>query len=204
MAAYVEGLMDRGDPVLAAMEAFGHERHFPLVGPEVGRILHQLTLMTGARRVFELGSGFGYSAYWFARALPEGGEVHCTDAREENAAQAGKFFAGTGLEGKLHFHVGDALESFRKAEGPWDIVFNDVDKHDYPEVLEEAMARLRPGGLFISDNTLWHGRVLEGGPKDKETEGIRAHNRTLFGSDERWYATLLPVRDGLTVAWKRG
>ncbi|MCK6530050.1 O-methyltransferase [Myxococcota bacterium] len=203
MSRYAEALMPARDPVLAEMEALGEERRFPLIGPEVGRLLHQLALMIGARRVFELGSGFGYSAVWFARALPEGGEVHCTDGDPANARLAEGLLARAGVAEKVRFHVGDALEALAAVPGEFDIVFNDVDKHAYPDVVRAALPRLRPGGLLISDNTLWHGRVLGGGADDAETRGVLDHNRLLFADDAAVFTTLLPLRDGVTVALKR-
>jgi len=202
MTRYVEGLFPPPDPVLAEMERVGAERRFPLVGPEVGRLLHLLALAIGARRVFELGSGFGYSALWLARALPEGGEVHCTDSDPENARLARGFFERAGLGGRLRFHEGDALETLARTPGEFDLVFNDVDKHDYPRALRESAPRLRPGGLYVADNTLWHGRVL-GGASDRDTEAVLAHNRALFEDEGSLFSTVLPVRDGLAVGIRR-
>ena len=135
--------------------------------------------------------------------LPEGGEVHATDADADNETRARDWFRRAGLEDRLRWHRGDALAAFRAETGPWDIVFNDVDKHEYSRVVDEVLPRLRPGGLLVSDNTLWHGRVLGGLRVDRDTAGILEHNRRLMEADDRVFTTLLPIRDGVTVSVKR-
>ncbi len=137
------------------MKALARERHFPIVG----RLLYQLVKLTGSRRILELGSGFGYSAYWFGLALEGDGEVVLTELSEDNLTRAKDFLKRGGIASRVQLHPGDALETVEDLQGPFDIVFNDVDKHQYPEAFKKAGRILGPGGLFISDNVLWQCHV---------------------------------------------
>jgi len=204
--AYLRSLDRTVDPVLAEMEELARERDFPIVGAHAGKLLSILTRATGARRVLELGSGFGYSAWWFARSLPPDGRVTCTDFSADNRELALGFLARAGLAGKVEFLVGDALQAARALaaqplSGGFDIVFNDVDKQSYPESVPVAVSLLRPGGLFITDNALWYGKVAERRVEDSTTRAVRRFNELLHGSAEL-EAVILPVHDGLAVAVK--
>jgi caffeoyl-CoA O-methyltransferase len=201
---YMRGLATRHDePVLLEMEAEGRERGFPIIGRLVGLTVEVLARAIGARRVFELGSGFGYSAYWFARATGTGGEIHLTDGDPENERKALAYLGRAGFGDRITFHVGDAVESFASVGGEFDIVYNDIDKHGYPAAWEAARERVRVGGLYLCDNVLWSGRVT--GATDEEdsrpqwTEAIKQHNRTI-AEDERYLSTIVPTRDGVMVA----
>lgn len=200
---YLSDLAPSDDPVLREMERLAAERSFPIVGPQVGRLLYVLAAASGARRVFELGSGFGYSAYWFARAVGPDGEVVLSETSAENAALAARFLERGGLGERVRIEVGDGLERIAGETGPFDIVFNDVDKAQYPRVLERAAAALRPGGLLISDNMLWRGAVLEPAPSDAATRGVQELTRRLYAA-ERFVTALLPLRDGVSVSLFRG
>jgi predicted O-methyltransferase YrrM len=182
---YLRRLYDDGDPVRTEMEALAKARRFPIVGPLVGRHLILLSLAIRARRVFELGSGYGYSALHFARAVGEGGVVHCTELDEDNIRLAQGFLGRAGV-----CRVG----------GTWDIVYNDIDKDGYPDTVDLAHAHLRPGGLFITDNVLWSGRVLEGEDDGSAaTRGVREFTRRLMA--HRGFLTAIdPTRDGVAVA----
>ncbi len=201
IAAYLQALDRTSDPVLEEMEELARKKGFPIVGAHAGRLLGILARATGARRVLELGSGFGYSAWWFARGLPPGGRVVCTDYSPENRALALGFLQKAGLAGRIEFLVGDALEAARTLAGGFDIVFNDIDKQSYPESVPVAVSLLRPGGLFITDNVLWSGKVAESRATDPSTLAIRRFNELLHGSAEL-EAVILPVHDGLAVAVK--
>lgn len=196
---YLDSLARAGDPVLEEMERLAAERSFPIVGPQVGRLLFVLARASGARRVLELGSGFGYSAYWLARAVGAEGEVVLTELSPERAREAETFLRRGGLAERCRIHVGDALELARRLDAPYDLVFNDVDKERYPEALERAAALLRPGGLFVSDNMLWFGRVLDPPPGDAAARGVVELTRRLFATP-RFVTTVLPVRDGVSVS----
>jgi predicted O-methyltransferase YrrM len=200
--SYMASLDAQPDPVLAAMEALAERRRFPIVGRQAGSLMAMLARLMGARRVLEMGSGYGYSALWFARALPEDGRVTCTDLSADNRDLAMGYFRTAGVEKKIEFHVGDALAFARTQDGGFDIIFNDIDKHDYPASVEVATALLRPGGLFITDNALWSGKVAEEEAKDPTTEAVRVFNRSVFSRPDL-ESVLLPVHDGLAVCRKK-
>jgi predicted O-methyltransferase YrrM len=197
---YLRRLYDDGDPVRREMEALGAERKFPIVGPLVGRHLSVLARAIGARRVFELGSGYGYSALHFARAVGEGGEVHCTELSEDNVRLAEGFLRRAGVWDLVRYHREEATAALRRLGGTWDIVYNDIDKDGYPATVDLAFEHLRPGGLFITDNVLWSGRVLEGEDDGSAaTRGVREFTRRLF-AHSGFLTTIDPTRDGVAVA----
>ena len=196
---YMASLQSRHDePVLLEMENEGRERDFPIVGRNVGVTLEVLARSINARRVMELGSGFGYSAYWFARAVGESGEVYCTDGDPANAAKAETYLERAGLANRVSYHVGDAVEQMATIDGVFDIVYDDIDKDGYPDAWRAARERIRVGGLYICDNVLWSGRVVEPEP-DRNTSAILEHN-TLIAQDDRFVSTIVPTRDGVFVA----
>ncbi|MCH7922138.1 MAG: O-methyltransferase [Nitrospinae bacterium] len=172
----LESLLPSRHPILREMEAEARRRGFPIVGPVVGSLLALLTRAIGARTVLEIGCGFGYSAFWFAQALPPDGHLIAIEANPDNALDAQAYFACAGLEGRATFKTGDALELIEAEAGPFDIIFNDIDKDAYPEVPPKALPRLRTGGLLLSDNALWSGRVAEP-PADSCTAGVQTYNR---------------------------
>jgi caffeoyl-CoA O-methyltransferase len=201
--AYLRQLYDDGDPVRREMEALAEQRRFPIVGPLVGRHLALLAQAVGARRVFELGSGYGYSALFFARAVGEGGEVHCTELSADNVALAEGFLRRAGVWDRVTYHREEATAALRRVGGTWDVVYNDIDKSGYPATVELAYAHLRPGGLFITDNVLWHGRVLEGEDDGTaDTAGVKDFTRRLL-EHPGFLTAIDPTRDGVAVALKR-
>ena len=198
---YLTDLMPGRDEVLTEMEEKATVERIPIVGPLVGRLLYQMAVLRGARRVFEMGSAIGYSTIWLARAVGPEGRVYYTDGSEENASQARKFIERAGVADRVVVQVGDALELLEQAEGSFDLIFNDVDKYDYPRVFDLALPRIRQGGLLITDNALWSGRVTEPSD-DRWTTAIQEYNRKAYGSDEIW-TTIIPLRDGVAVSVKR-
>lgn len=197
--SYMQQRLARFDePVLLEMEAEAKERGFPIVGRTVGATLEVLARAAGARRIVELGSGFGYSAYWFSRAIGADGELHLTDGDPDNETKALDYLGRAGLDGPVRYHVGDAVETLRTLEGEFDIVYDDIDKGGYPDAWREARERIRVGGLYVCDNVLWSGRVLDEEP-DGWTSAIIEHNR-LIAEDERYVSTIVPTRDGVMVA----
>jgi caffeoyl-CoA O-methyltransferase len=199
VAAYLRTLTDRFDePVLLEMEALAAERHFPIVGRVVGSTLEMLARSVGARRVFEMGSGFGFSAYWFSRAVGEDGEVVLTDMDAANARQAEGFLTRAERWGSCRFVLGDAMEALAASEGAFDVIYSDVDKEDYPAAWEAARSRIRPGGLYLCDNVLWSGRVARD-DNDPATRAIREHNLSV-ANDPDFSAAIVPTRDGVMVA----
>ena len=199
---YLYSMLPKSDAVLAEMEDYAAAHNVPIVGPAVARVLQQLALLTNARSVFELGSAIGYSTIWLAQAVGEKGRVTYTDGDPKNAERARGYFDRAGVSKRIAVHVGDALEFLSEQKEEFDIIFNDVDKEDYPRVLRLAPSRLRKGGLFITDNVLWSGRVAEKNPKEPRTKAILEFNRLLYDSGD-FFTTILPIRDGLAVALKK-
>jgi predicted O-methyltransferase YrrM len=198
--AYLRRLYDDGDPVRSEMEALAAERRFPIVGPLVGRDLLLLARAIGARKVFELGSGFGYSAFFFAQAVGPEGSVHCTDLSEDNERLAKAFLTRAGLLSRITYHREEAIKALARVGGIWDIVYNDIDKDGYPGTVDLAYEHLRPGGLFITDNVLWSGRVLE--PEKNatpSTRGVIEFTKRLF-AHRGFLTSVHPTRDGVAVA----
>ena len=157
--------------------------------------------MIDAKTVFELGSAIGYSTIWWAQAVGEKGRVIYTDGDPKNTEHARRYFERAGVSKRISLHTGDALEFLSEQKQQYDIIFNDVDKEDYPRVLRLVSPRLRKGGLFITDNVLWSGRVADKNPSDSTTKAILEFNRSLYNSSD-FYTTILPIRDGLAVALK--
>jgi predicted O-methyltransferase YrrM len=199
---YIYSMLPKRDGVLTEMEAYATEHKIPIVGPAVARVLEQLALTINAKTVFELGSAIGYSTIWWARAVGEKGRVIYTDGDRKNAERARGYFARAGVSDRITVHTGDALEFLSEQKQEFDVIFNDVDKEDYPRVLRLVSPRLRKGGLFITDNVLWSGKVAEKKPADASTKAILEFNRKLYDSNE-FYTTILPIRDGLAVALKK-
>lgn len=199
---YLYSMLPKRDEVLAEMEDYATKHDVPIVGPAVARVLQQLALTINARTVFELGSAIGYSTIWWAQAVGEKGRVVYTDGDSKNAERARSYFDRAGIKGRIQIHVGDALEFLSEQKQEFDVIFNDVDKEDYPRVLRLVAPRLRKGGLFITDNVLWSGRVAEKNPTDASTKAILEFTRVLSASPD-FYTTILPIRDGLAVALKK-
>jgi caffeoyl-CoA O-methyltransferase len=199
---YIYSMLPKRDEVLAEMEDYATDHKVPIVGPAVARVLQQLAMTINARTVFELGSAIGYSTIWWAQAVGANGRVIYTDGDSRNAERARGYFQRAGVSDRISLHIGDALEFLSEQKQQFDIIFNDVDKEDYPRVLRLVAPRLRKGGLFITDNVLWSGRVAEKNPTDARTKAILEFNRKLYDSND-FYTTLLPIRDGLAVALKK-
>ena len=203
---YMEDLLAGEHPIAEEMERVAEERDFPIVDRLVGVTLEVLARSIGAKRVLEMGSGYGYSAYWFARAVGDGGEVHMTEGDAENQKQALDYLGRAGFNGRFHSHVGNALEIIDELDGELDVVFCDIDKGDYPSAWKKASERIRVGGLYLCDNVLWSGRVAVEDPEDRRPEWTRAvkeHNRAI-AADERYRSTMIPTRDGVMVALRVG
>jgi caffeoyl-CoA O-methyltransferase len=200
---YLYDLLPQSEPaVLRDMEAQAKQRDIPIVGPAVARMLYLLAQISGAKRIFEAGSAIGYSTIWWALAMGESGRIIYTDGNPKNADEARGYFQKAGVEKRIDVRIGDALEILSEEKpGSFDIIFNDVDKEDYPRVFKLAIPRLKSGGLFITDNVLWSGRVAD--PKNEEptTTAIREFNQLLFSSKEL-FASIIPLRDGVAVARK--
>jgi predicted O-methyltransferase YrrM len=199
---YIYDLLPERDEVLTEMEAEAARRKIPIVGPAVGRVFYLLARISGASTVFEMGSAIGYSTIWWARGLGRKGRVIYTDGDPKNAQQAKRNFQQAGVADWIQVRTGDALEILSEHKpDSLDIIFNDVDKEDYPRVFRLAIPRLKPGGMFVSDNVLWHGRVAEKQPQQPSTRAIQEFNRMLYSSREL-FPVIIPLRDGVAVAVK--
>ncbi len=198
---YLAKLIPPRSTILSDMEDHAKKHGFPIVGPQVGQILMQYTKLINPQRIFELGSGYGYSAIWFAKASGPDTQIFCTDGDEKNAELALQYFQKADVDRKITFLIGDAVTEMKKIEGQFDIIYCDIDKHGYPEAFRESIPKLRRGGLMITDNTLWSGKVLEDNPTSNATIGIKEFNEMAF-SDPRVLSMILPIRDGVCISLK--
>jgi predicted O-methyltransferase YrrM len=202
--SYLTSLVPPREPELLAMEVYAEANDFPIIGPVCGYYCYQLARMIGAKSIFELGSGYGYSTAWFAKALKEngGGVVHHTVWDEELSQQARSHLVKLGSADLVQFHVSEAVTALRQTEGPFDIIFNDIDKQDYPASVSIVKEKLRPGGLLIIDNMLWHGRIFDKTDVSPATMGVHEFTKQIT-QDNDWIVSLAPIRDGMIVAYKK-
>jgi caffeoyl-CoA O-methyltransferase len=198
---YLNTLVPPRPPELAAMEEYAQEANFPIIGPAAGQFCYVIARLAGARKVFEMGSGYGYSTAWFARAVREngGGTVHHVVWDEELSARARRHLSRLGYSDFVRYHVGEAVETLRHMDDSFDVIFNDIDKQAYPASLPVVAEKLQPGGVLIIDNMLWSGRIFDADDSSPATEGVRQFTRDIV-SDPAWIVSLVPIRDGLIVA----
>jgi predicted O-methyltransferase YrrM len=201
---YLAKLVPPREAELQEMEAYAEKHDFPIIGPACGYYCYQLARMINAKSIFELGSGYGYSTAWFAKALREngGGVVHHTVWDEELSKSARSYLVKMGSDAFVQYHVSEAVEALRKTDGPFDIIFNDIDKQAYPASLSVIKEKLRSGGLLIIDNMLWHGRIFDKKDVSPATEGVREFTKQIT-SDSDWIVSLAPMRDGMIIAYKK-
>jgi caffeoyl-CoA O-methyltransferase len=201
---YLTSLVPPREPELQAMEEYAAKNDFPIIGPSCGYYCYQLARMIGARSVFELGSGYGYSTAWFAKAVREngGGVIHHTVWDDKLSKMAQEHLSKLGYGDLVQYHNAEAVETLRKTHGPFDIIFNDIDKHGYPDSLPVTKEKLRSGGILIIDNMIWHGQILDLNDHEKNTEAIRQFTHAIT-TDPDWIVSLTPTRDGMIVAYKK-
>ena len=209
---YLDRLVPPRPAEMQAMEAYARETHFPIIGPASGYFCYQIARMLGAKRVFELGSGYGYSTAWFARAVQEnlalsggeggGGTVHHVVWSDDLSQKARKHLGALGFGDIVQYRVSEAVQALRETAGPFDIIFNDIDKHGYPDSLPVIAEKLRSGGALIIDNMLWHGGIFDESDHSPDKEGVVKFTQ-MITTDPGWIATLVPIRDGLIVAYKK-
>ncbi|MDX1534207.1 MAG: O-methyltransferase [Thermoplasmata archaeon] len=201
IGTYLDQLLPDRDPLLSRLEAEAREENIPIVGPRVGGLLRLLTSLVGPRRILELGTAVGYSAIWMGRGMPAEGEIVTIEARASMADRARRNLGEAGLGDRVDVRMGEALTLLPQLKGPFELIFNDIDKESYPAVIPWAKALLRPGGLLVTDNVLWSGRVADPSDKDAWTEAIRTYNRSL-AEDPEMETVVLPVRDGVSISVK--
>ncbi len=200
---YLESLVPERPVLLQVMETHAKATNFPMVGPVIGQFFYLITRLTGATRVFELGSGFGYSTAWFALAVREngGGEVHHVVWDENLSKQAQEFLRELDLLSIVRFHVGEAVQTLQQVGGEYDIIFCDIDKDGYPASWQVVKQHLRVGGVALYDNMLWSGRIWDESDTSAATQGIRELTRLIQG-DSDFIFSLLPMRDGVAMAMR--
>lgn len=201
---YITSLVPPREPELKKMEEIAEKNNFPIIGPACGYYCYQLARMIQAKSIFELGSGYGYSTAWFAKAVKEngGGVVHHTVWDDKLSQQAQRHLSTLGSADVVQFHNAEAVETLRQTMGPFDIIFNDIDKEGYPDSLPVIKEKLRHGGILIIDNMIWHGQILDSDDHEPSTEAIRRFTRDVT-SDLDWIVSLVPMRDGMIVAYKK-
>jgi len=198
---YLDGLVPPRPAEMQAMEAYAKQNKFPIVGPAAGYFCYQLARLIGAKRIFELGSGYGYSTAWFARAVKEngGGTVYHVVWDDGLSERARKHLSVLGYDGIIQYRVSEAIKALRETEGPFDLIFNDIEKDGYPASLPIIKEKLRPGGLLITDNMLFHGTIFDPQNHTKSVDGVREFTRLVM-NDPTLTASIVPIRDGLLVA----
>lgn len=201
---YLDHLVPSRPDELFLMEEHARAEGFPIIGPACGYFCYQIARLVQARQIFELGSGFGYSTAWFARAVREngGGVVHHTVWDQDLSDQARRHLSALGYQDLVAFHVAEAVSALAEQSHCFDLIFSDIDKEGYPGSLPVIEQRLRPGGVLLVDNLLWGNRIFDPDQQDPATEGVRAFTRALFAS-EQWIGSIIPIRDGLLLAQRR-
>lgn len=199
---YLYELLPKRDAVINEIEDYAEKNRVPIIGPAVARLLTLLVQVSGAKRIFEMGSAIGYSTIWLARAAGPKAEVFYTDGSPENARRAQDYFRRAGIAKRVRVQVGDALAALKKTPGKFDFIFNDVDKHQYPDALRAALPKLNSGGLLVTDNTLWSGKAARPAAADDiHTRGVQEFNRLTYAAKDL-YTVLIPLRDGVSVCRK--
>jgi len=210
---YLANLNRGGDELLAEIARKGAERKLPLVDAEVGALLRVLATAVGARKILEIGTAVGYSGIWLAGALPSDGMLFTMELDPERGREANENFKAAGLASRVSIVMGDAQKMIAKVAGPFDLIFQDGDKKLYVPMLDRLVALLRPGGLLITDNVLWDGRVVPGfsdrsataaepgAPPDESTRAIADYNERV-AAHPSLLTTVLPLRDGVSISVK--
>lgn len=203
LTEFLENLVPPRAPELQKMEAYAEERNFPIIGPICGHLCYQIARTSGTKRVFEMGSGYGYSTAWFAQAVKEngGGEVHHVVWDEELSNKARVHLKILGYEGIVKYTVGEAIQTLHAAKDPFDLIFMDIDKQDYVKAIPVIQGKLKVSGILIIDNILWSGRIFDDKDQSPATKAIRETTGMLTNND-RWLTSIVPIRDGLLIATK--
>ena len=197
---YLNDLLPERESVVQEMEEYAEANNFPIVGPLVGRLCYQIVKSINAKRIFEMGSGFGYSTYWLARGLAGDGKIIFTEYSQENIKRAEDFLGKTQVLDKVEIIHGDAIEALENRDEEFDLIMNDIDKEYYPKSLKVILSKLRKGGILITDNLIWNARVVEAEP-DTQTRGIMEYTKMIYDSPDLW-TTIIPLRDGVGISYK--
>lgn len=203
---YIEGHIDPQDDILAELE---RETSLNVINPRMlsghmqGSMLTMFSKMIRPASVLEIGTYTGYSAICLAKGLQPGGKLITIEMNDELEPLARKYFTRAGLSGIIDMRIGNALEIIPGLNGPFDLVFMDADKRQYPEYYNLVIDKVVSGGWIIADNILWDGKVAgNADPGDMQTKGILEFN-AMVAADNRVEKTIVPVRDGIMVVRKR-
>ena len=174
-----------------------------LSGPVQGEFLKMLVQISGARRILEIGTFTGYSSTCLALGLPEGGHIDALEINDELEDLIRAGWENAGVSGRITLHLGDAVQTLRGIEGPYDLVFMDANKRQYAEYYELVLPMLRPGGIILADDVLWDGKVYSDNPGcEAQTRSLLAFN-DFVASDPRVEVVVLPLRDGISIIRKK-
>ena len=203
---YLAGLNRLDDEALKQIYRDGRAKKLPLIDAEVGSLLRVLATGMGASRILEIGTAVGYSGIWLAGALPPGGMLLTLEIDAERARTARENFARSGFADRVNVLVGDAHRMLTKVAGPFDMIFQDGDKHQYGPLLQRLVDLLRPGGMLITDNVLWSGHVVPGfhaqPAHDEGTRAIADYNERL-NTHPQLMTVIVPLRDGVAISVKK-
>ena len=202
--SYLARLNRAGDAVLDDIARGNATRGLPLVDAEVGALLRVLATTLRASRILEIGTAIGYSGIWLAGALPADGMLVTLEIDEARAREARENFARAGVAGRVSVVVGDAQLKIAKVSGPFDLIFQDGAKQLYLPLLDRLVGLLRPGGLLVTDNVLWDGRVVPGfaaAPQDNDphTRAIEEYNERVAAHPDL-LTSIVPLRDGVSIS----
>ena len=200
------------DETLCEMDDYAEREGFPHVGPEVGAFLRFLARVTDAERIFEFGSGYGYSAYWMAEALPADGEIILTEIDEDELELARDYMTAGGYDDRARYELGDAMETIEAYDGPFEVVLIDHQKHRYADAFTAVRSTVPVGGVVVADNAITAGpiefeKLLEiadgGDPGDvnEHTQGIADYLERVR-SDPAFETIVLPLGEGIAVSYR--
>ncbi|MXV63295.1 methyltransferase domain-containing protein [Natronorubrum sp. JWXQ-INN-674] len=209
---FVRAVGPSPDETLREMDEFAEAEGFPHVGPEVGAFLRFVARMSDAERIFEFGSGYGYSAYWMAEALPDDGEIVLTEVDEDELKLAREYMPRGGYDDLARYELGDAMETIETDDGPFDVVLIDHQKHRYADAFEAVRQQVPVGGVVVADNAITAGPIefekllelAEGGSPDdlnEHTQGIADYLERV-SDDPDFETILLPLGEGIAVSYR--
>ncbi len=203
---YILEHIDEETPLLKSLNRDAHVnllRPRMLSGHLQGKILKMFCRMIQPKYILEIGTYTAYATMCLAEGATDDAEIHTIEVNDELEDFIMKYLHKTKLQEKIHLHIGDAEEIIPKLHCTFDLVFIDANKRDYIAYYNLVFDKVRSGGLIIADNTLWSGKVLdEAHYTDRQTIGIQEFNE-LIAKDERVEKVILPIRDGLTLIWKK-
>lgn len=212
IARFVRAVGPDPDETLIEMDEYAAAEGFPHVGPEVGSFLRFLARVSGAERVFEFGSGYGYSAYWFAAALPDDGEIVLTEVDEDELELAREYMAAGGYDELARYELGDAMATIDRYDGPFDVVLIDHQKARYADAFEAVRSKIPVGGVVVADNAITASVVdfddlLEwaesGAPVETNdhTQGVIDYLETVR-ADPDFETIVGPLGEGIAVSYR--